>query len=434
MKSQQLEKKKKNLPDSPGVYFFIGSGSLKSDLKDAPKDQTFSRRILYIGKATSLRDRVKSYFAPDILGRRGPFIAKMVEEIKDIKFIQTDSVLEALILEVGEIKKYQPHYNSREKDDKSHNYVVITKEDFPRILVVRGSNIRNFQTSQFSKLFGPFPHATELREALKIIRRIFPYRDERCKISAPKKPLKSCFPAQLGLCPGPCAGWISKIDYRKNIKRLTLFFESKKDTLIRELEREMNTLAKAQKFEEAGKIKRQLFALDHIQDVALIRKDSEANRLRSLTNQMNTFRIEAYDIAHLSGKETVGVMTVIENHELLKSQYRKFKIRADKNDDVANLKEIITRRFGHPEWRFPDLIVVDGGVAQINIARDALKKGGLNIGIVSVVKDSRHKASKILNLRTQNSKLEKSIFLANSEAHRFAIKYHRLLRRKGFRI
>ena len=391
MRSTDLTKFK--LPDAPGVYFFKRG-----------------KNILYIGKATSLKDRVKSYFVRDILLTRSPLIGKMLEEAEKIEFIETDSVLEALILEANEIKKHQPPANSRDKDDKSYLYLTITKEDFPKVVITRGSGT-----------YGPFPHSSELKEALKIIRRIFPFRDEKCKIT-PK--LKPCFNAQLGLCPGPCAGRISKAEYRKTIRNIKLFFEGKKTMLIKSLEKEMKILAKEHKFEEAEKIKRQLFALNHIQDIALIKQDL-GFRIQDIA-----MRIEAFDIAHISGTNTVGVMTVVENGEVNKSQYRKFKIRVDKNDDVNNLKEVLTRRFNHPEWRSPDLIVVDGGIGQLNVAQKLT-----DIPVVAVTKDERHKAKEIIpESRILNPESKRAILLANAEAHRFAINYHRLLRSKGFRI
>lgn len=383
--------KRFGLPDAPGVYFFK-RGS----------------KILYIGKATSLEDRVKSYFVRDILMTRSPLIAKMLEEADRIDFVSTDSVLEALILEASEIKKHQPHYNSIQKDDKSYNFVTISKEEFPKVIVTRGSGT-----------YGPFPHGGELKEALKIIRKIFPYRDLKCKIMG-----RPCFNAQLGLCPGPCAGLISKADYRKTIRNIKLFFEAKKPRLLGTLEKEMASLAKKQNFEEAEKIKRQIFALDHIQDIAIIK--SQILSTKSETG----FRIEAYDVAHISGKDAVGVMTVVTDGELDKSQYRKFKIRLDKNDDTANLREVLTRRFNHPEWRFPDLIVVDGGVGQINTAKEVVK----DINVVGVVKDDRHKPREVLGSKQYVAGHEKEILLANSEAHRLAIGYHRRLRGKGFRL
>lgn len=404
MKSQDLDKL--NLPDSPGVYYFLNN----------------KKEVLYVGKATSLKDRVKSYFSKDILLTRGPKIEKMLVEASWVQYQETPSVLEALILEASEIKKIQPPYNSKEKDDRSYWSVVITKEEFPRVLVVRGRNIDKDENLDYEirSVFGPFPHAKELKEALKIIRKIFPFRDEKCKLTG-----RPCFNAQLGLCPGPCALLINKTKYQKIIKHLELFFDGKKEKLVRELEVEMQRLAKREEFEEADKLKRQIFALDHIQDVALIRQDIE--------NISSGVRIEAYDIAHLGGRDVVGVMVVVSDNDKDLSQYRKFKIKEDKNDDNKNLAEVLLRRFGHPEWRFPDLVVVDGARAQINTARRVLLSLGLeHIGVVAVTKDERHKAKAIVGLQDKN--LEKGVLLANAEAHRFAIQYHRKLRGRGFRI
>jgi len=395
-----------HLPDTPGVYYFIRSTSpqpLSLVRRGGDSRAASGGEVLYIGKATSLSDRVKSYFLKDILVTRGPKVKKMLEEANSVEFAQTDSVLEALILEANEIKKYQPIYNSREKDDKSYNFVTITVEDFPKIFITRGSGD-----------YGPYPHSGELREALKIIRKIFPFRDEKCKLVG-----KPCFNAQIGLCPGPCAGRISKSDYRKNIRNIKLFFEGKKEDVIKNLEKEMKTLAKEHKFEEADKIKKKLFSLDHIQDIALIKQEINSNG----------YRIEAYDIAHISGKDVVGVMTVVEDGEINRSQYRKFKIKADKNDDTKNLKEVLSRRFNHLEWHLPDLIVVDGGKSQLNVARKIT-----TIPVVAVTKDEHHRARAVVGSRQYIDKYEREILLANSEAHRFAISYHRKLRSKGFRL
>jgi excinuclease ABC subunit C len=366
----------------------------------------------------------------------------MVFESININFVETQSVLEALILEASQIKKHQPNYNIKEKDNKSFNYVIITDEDFPRVLVERGRDImeRKDKGYKIKSTFGPFPHGGELREAMKIIRRLFPYRDKCVPKGDLKNPDKAklCFNAQIGLCPGVCSDGITKREYRKRIKHLELFFEGRKDSLIRELEKEMKESAKREDFEEASRIKRTLYSLEHIQDVALIKSDSQ----RVLGE--NVYRIEAYDIAHMSGKETVGVMVVVEDDELAKSQYRKFKIRGKgekvKIDDTNNLKEVLSRRFTHLEWPFPNLIVIDGGVGQINAAKKTLEdlseltQNALNIDVVSVVKDLRHKAKDILGMTDKLQEHRRSILLANSEAHRFAITYHRKLRTKGFRI
>ncbi len=418
MNTQEL--KNKNLPDTPGVYFFLGA----------------KKEILYIGKATSLKDRVRSYFDRNILRTRGALIEKMVFQAISIDYIETQSVLEALILEASQIKKHQPEFNIKEKDNKSFNYVVVTDEDFPRVLIERGRNI-NFPETKSYKLkavYGPFPHGGELRAAMKIIRRIFPYRDKCIPKEELKNPNKArlCFNAQIGLCPGVCNDGITKREYRKRIKHLELFFQGKKDELIRELEKEMKEASKEERFEEATKLRKTLYALDHIQDIALIKADTER------TYGENVFRIEAYDIAHMSGKETVGVMVVVEDGELAKSQYRKFRIRGKgekiKIDDTNNLKEVLIRRLGHLEWTLPNLIVIDGGVGQINAAKEILNEKGFEIDVVAVVKDTRHKPKDLMGAKQFIDNHSRSILLANSEAHRFAITYHRKLRTKGFRI
>ncbi len=396
----RIKQKVDNLPEAPGVYF----------LRE-------NQQILYIGKATSLRSRVRSYFRSDLIKSRSSWIAQMVSRINKIDFKLTDSVLEALILESREIKKHQPFYNTREKDDKSYLYVVITDEDFPRILAVRE---RNISEQKSATIFGPFPHGGELREGLKIIRKIFPFRD-KCKPNSGKP----CFDCQIGLCPGICAGTMSKIEYKKTIRHLTLFFQGKKANLIKQLEKEMIACAKKQKFEQAGEIKKQIFALKHIQDVSLIKKP--------IITTSADFAIEAYDVAHLSGKHTVGVMVAMRHGELAKDSYRRFKLRgssSDQSDDIANLQEVLNRRLSHGEWLLPELIIVDGGRPQVNAFEKVLRERGLNIPVVGVIKDAHHRASKFIGLSRLIIEHRDSIVALNQEAHRFAINYHRKLRRR----
>ncbi len=418
MQSQDLKKYK--LPNTPGVYFFLGK-------KDKQK-----KTILYIGKAGSLRQRVKSYFSKDIEKTRGPLIVQMLEKAEKIDFIKTDSVLEALILEASLIKKYKPKYNTKEKDDKSHNFIVITKEDFPRILVLRGRELeKKTKDYKLQAKFGPFPQGSILKEAMKIIRKIFPFRD---KCTPPKinglNSSKRCFNRQIELCPGVCSGEISKKEYAKIISNIKMFLSGKKNTLIKKLEREMNVYAKKQKFEKALKNKKTIFALKHIQDVSLIKENYKVG------NRVSNFvRIEGYDVAHISGKYMVGVMVVMNDNAVDKSQYRKFKIKSVFGaNDTASLKEILKRRFSHHEWRYPDLIVIDGGQAQKNIAEKVLKELDLNIPVVSVVKDEKHKPKNILGDKKIVNTNKKDILLVNFESHRFAINYHRNLRSKLFKI
>jgi len=398
---EYAEVKKLKLPELSGVYFFQGK----------------KKKILYIGKATSLRDRVKSYFVSDLLETRNPLIEAMVKEAQFIDFIPTDSVLEALILEAQLIKKHKPAYNTEGKDDKSFNFVVITDEKFPKVLVVRGREILKKEGKgkiKTKEIFGPFPHNAQLKEALKIVRKMFPFRDTCTPHSG-----KPCFNRQIGLCPGVCSDEITEKEYAKNIRNIRLFFEGKKQNLKKVLNKEMLTAAKKLEFEEAGRIKRTIFALEHIQDVALIKDGS--------IKTPSGFRIESYDIAHLSGMFVVGVMTVIEGEEgIQKSEYRKFKIKGFQGvDDTRSLKEVLERRLAHHDWSLPKLIVVDGGHAQKNVIEQVLRDNNTKIPVVSVVKDEHHKPKEILGDKELKEKYEKQIILANSEAHRFALSFHR---------
>lgn len=404
--------KKKKLPDNPGVYFFLGN----------------RKQILYIGKATSLTSRVRSYFATDLSESRGQRIVNMVAEAKYLDWRETDSVLEALILEANLIKTHKPRYNILEKDDKSFNYVVIPKEEFPRIMLVRGKDLPGeWPAKKRLKVFGPFPHGLQLMEALKLIRRIFPYRDTSCVPCGEPENVscKPCFNAQIGLCPGPCAQWVSKQEYARTIRHITLFFEGKKKALLTELEREMKAYAKEEKFEEAGERRRQIFALGHINDVALIKEEYRQPLGTS------PFRIEAYDVAHLMGGAMVGVMTVVENGTKQPALYRKFNVKTVKgSNDPAALSEVLSRRLGHDEWAMPKLIVVDGSTAQMNVAERVLESAGVRIPIVGVVKDEKHRPKQIKGDRMLITTREKDILLANAEAHRYAIAFHRQKKRK----
>ena len=184
----------------------------------------------------------------------------------------------------------------------------------------------------------------------------------------------------------------------------------------------MREFAKSREFEKAGLSKRQIFALNHIHDISLIKQENLVEKPGLV------FRVEAYDVAHMSGKNVVGVMTVVENGVAQKNEYRKFKIKDEVgNNDVKSLKQMLERRMNHPEWRMPSLIVVDGGVAQRNAARSVLENLNLNIPVMAVTKNEHHKPKAILGERHLLSH-ESEILLANAESHRFAISYHKKLR------
>lgn len=448
MGTSDITEKIKALPQNPGVYIF----------RDA------EGKIIYIGKATDLKSRVGSYFR-NYHGSDRP-IETMIHQVKDIEAEETDSVLDALILEANLIKKHQPKYNVLGKDDKSYAYFAITKEEFPRVLILRetdmripgrsdlqrerreaadGSPIRQRLSSSDGLIkgtFGPYTSKKQMEIALKIIRKIFPFHSNKNKTE------KGCLDFQLGRCPGPYAGAISKKDYAKNIRGIRMILEGKKKNLVSKLEKEMQALAGNDEFERAAEVRNKIFALKHIQDIALINRDNdfkfEILNLKSNPNDKilkleKKIRIEAYDISNLSGLQAVGSMVVFEGGAPNKKEYRKFKIKTvDGSNDVAMMREVLSRRFNNP-WAQPDLILLDGGQGHLNMAEKLLHGLGFVIPLASVAKGPERKN---LELRISNpgvdtgignilndKNLIKSIM---DEAHRFAIGYHRKIRKREF--
>ena len=402
--------KYKNLPETPGVYLFKdGKGNL-----------------LYVGKAGNLRRRVSSYF----LRPHDYRIQKLASEIKKIEYKKTDTAIEALILEAELIKKRMPVYNIREKDGKSFLFVEIVKEMFPRVLLVRGKEKIK------GRRFGPFTSATQAREALKIIRRIFPFSTHPVRdhdTVAKRQPgsngtgVKPCFDYQIGLCPGTCIGAISRLEYLKNIKNLELFFEGKKKKIVGNLKKDMITASRMMEYEKADRIKCQLFALQHIQDVALINEPVIGNWKLEIKNS----HIEGYDISNISGKFAVGSMVVFKNNEPDKNEYRKFKIKTVFGpDDTGMIKEVLTRRFRN-SWPKPDLILIDGGQGQVSAAREILRKFKLEIPLVGLAKGLERKRNDIIGKIPEFTDL-KTLIRVRDEAHRFAIAYHKKIRGNSF--
>jgi excinuclease ABC subunit C len=431
---QKSALQKYNLPDSPGVYLFKQG-----------------RRVLYVGKATSLRDRVRSYFDDDLIATRGPRVVDMVTKADRLAHETTATVLEALVREAALIKKYHPPANVEGKDDSTFLYVIITKEEIPRVLVLRGkdidfkvrktrSNLKS-ESSRFDLVFraiyGPFPSGAQLREGLRLIRRIFPFFDTPKPIGTKGKHQAANieFNTQIKQYPYLPAGRRGTFDtkeYRRTIRRIMLFLSGRGRELRTMLERDMRQAAKEERFEDAAARRRELFALDHIQDVSLI-KDDNRYQQDMLIGRSRGYRIEAYDTAHLSGTNAIGVMAVIVDGAPSKSEYRTFNIRGvTKNDDIASLKEILSRRLGHPEWQLPKAIVVDGGKTHKNAAEKVLSEADVNIPIVAVVKDEHHRPREVIGARRAGIS-EADAVLANSEAHRFSLARHRRARSRALR-
>ena len=400
-----------NLPDIPGVYLFKRG-----------------RKVLYVGKATSLRDRVRSYFDDDLIAMRGPRIVDMVTKSDRLTYETTPTVLEALVREAALIKRYHPPANVEGKDDSTFLYACITQEEIPRVLMLRGKEIdfkakRTLNGQKLKALYGPFPSLIQLREGLRIIRRIFPFFDTAKPVIANDKHhlARMEFNRQIGQYPHT----FNVKEYRHAMRQVALLLSGRGKELRATLEREMQIAAKKERFEEAAEARKALFALNHVQDVSLIRGE------RSVEPVESSVRIEAYDTAHLSGASAIGVMIVVENDTSIKKDYRTFHIRGvQKNDDIASLREILSRRLEHSEWPLPKAIVVDGGVAQKRTAEMVLAEAGVIIPVVAVVKDERHHPREIIGARRAGITEANAVF-ANSEAHRFSLARHRHARNKN---
>ena len=404
------------LPKLPGVYFMKA--------KDG--------RVLYVGKAANLKRRVSSYFERPQDYR----ISRMIAEVRSMTWKITDTVIEALILEAEMIKKYQPFYNILAKDDKSFLYVVVPREKFPRVLVVRQNEAMSYDKPLGR--FGPFTSGVSIRAAMKILRRIFPWSEhgewnkEQGIKDKENKAIKPCFNYQIGLCPGVCVGVIIERDYKKIIRQLIRFLKGEKKSVLIDLKKEMKLLSKEQRFEEAAKIRGRVFALEHIHDVALIDKSNFGSGVSE-----DWGRVEGYDISNISGTSSVGSMVVFTKGEPNKNEYRKFKIKTiSGSNDVGMMREVLERRFGHMEWMMPDLILIDGGLAQVNVARGVIGDLKLAIPVVGIAKGPERKRNDFIyppELHRQILKNRDILIRVRDEAHRFAVKYHRELRGVGFR-
>ena len=429
-----IKVKQGELPDAPGVYLYF-------DKNEA---------LLYVGKATSLKRRVGSYWSK-AHDRR---IEEMVAQIVRIDYIETPTVIEALVLEANKIKALRPKYNILARDDKTFMFLVVTNEPFPKPLLIRGHELRQMGVNPFQKeltgiakrkflrVFGPYTSGHSLKIALELIRRIIPW--STCEPPEVTGRMRGCFNSQIGKCPGVCRGKISRTEYRRYIRQLILFFEGKKLRLERELECEMKRAAKELRFEDATLYRRRLGALQHIQDIALLsREDHELPFSRESVGGINLEgRIEAYDISNISGTSATGSMVVFEEGKPAKEKYRKFRIKTVVGpNDVAMMEEMIRRRLRRSvsspkSWPLPEVMVIDGGLPQVNRVQEVLDDLGVKVPIIGIAKGFDRKQDRLVFDRSNEELTRvvvrgKELFQkARDEAHRFAVKYHRLLRSK----
>ncbi|KKP39979.1 MAG: Excinuclease ABC C subunit domain protein [Candidatus Woesebacteria bacterium GW2011_GWC2_33_12] len=354
----------------------------------------------------------------------------MVEEADKITFIQVTSDLESLLLESYLIKTWKPKYNILLKDDKHALYIVITKEEFPRVLAVR--KLYAIPYNLYAS-FGPFPNSTNVKTILKLIRRVFPFSDHKLA----KKP---CLYSHLGLC-NPCPNTaINNILYKQNIRNIKLILSRKFNTLRKLLEKEMNALSKLERYEEAKLIRDKIQALDYItqgriQTESFIKnpnltqdiRNEELENLSKLINIKKLRRIECFDVAHLSGSSATASMIVFIDGVAEKSEYKHFKIRQLKGQsDYDSMREVAIRRIKHlNDWGKPNLIIVDGGLGQVKIFDKEFKK--IKIPVVGIAKNP----DRLVFVNGNKIKLQgltlQLISRIRDEAHRFARRYHHLL-------
>ncbi len=418
-----------NLPKTTGVYAFFRKNIL-----------------LYMGKAINIRDRVKSHFNQPSY-RDDLFI----NQVNKIGFLETGSEIEALILEANLIKRYQPKYNVMWRDDKNYFYVAIAKngQKIPYVLITHQKNLP-------AEYIGPFIEGTALKKTLRFLRKVFPYYTSGPRGYPHSK--NKCAYCHLGLCPGPQP---DLAEYKNNIKKLILILKGKRGAVLNSLKKEMKRLSEKNDFEEAGKIRDKIYNLQQVMAHAQVIESRDSRfetrktraTLAKIIGAKSIKRIECYDVSNIQGKQATGSMIVFIDGKLDKSQYKKFKIKTKNTpDDIAMLKEVLQRRFAHPEWDFPEIILIDGGKAQLNMAikskiqmSNQLQNPKLKlIKIISIAKGRqdplrpRSEArlfiegkSKPIPLKSLPQEIYNLIKQLDDEAHRFAISYHKKLRKNA---
>lgn len=384
-----LKDKLSQLPKEPGVYFH----------------KSASGEIIYVGKAAVLRNRVRQYFQAS--RARDPKTEALVAEIVDTDWMVVESELEALFLEAEMIRRYMPRYNILLRDDKAMSYIRIDIDSaFPTVSTTRRP------LDDGARYFGPYFSLYGVKQALKLLRRIFPYATR--KVQSAKR---ASLDYHLGLDPGLEEGKTSLDEYRANLRKLIAVIEGRRNGVIKEVERDMKRAAKAQEFERAATLRNRLLALQNLgrqvifsdKEFLDISKDQALVQLQQLLGLAEPpKRIEGYDISHMSGTNVVASMVVFTNGVSNKGEYRKFKT-SERNDDYANMREAITRRFSDKNikaWGMPSLLLIDGGSGQLGAAIAAMVAQGVAVPIVSVAKREEEMVVHRSASHTDNSFIE----------------------------
>jgi len=429
----KLLEKAKGLPKTPGVYL----------MKDA------KGLVIYVGKSASLRDRVCSYFLPSTeleLRKSG-----LLDHVVDFDILETDSEVEALLAENRLIKDLHPKYNARLVDGKTFPYLMVTTGDeFPGVYVTREPK------TQGVKLYGPFTSVYQLKEAITHLQKAFKFRTCHLEISEAddkRRFFRPCLLYAIKQCTAPCAAKIPRDAYAEDIRNLTRFLDGNRESVVRDLQRQMKQASENQHFERAARLRDEIKALQALgkraskgteqfwQPEAFVSNPREGvAELQSAIGMAEPPRIiEGIDIAHLQGGEMVGSLVCFIDGVPFKDGYRRFRIKHGQgNNDFLSIQEVVSRRYreaaGGNEL-YPDLILIDGGVGQLNAAMD-------------VFRTMDHKPPQVISL----AKKEELVYIqgvadpvrlkrnhvglkllqyVRDEAHRFAQHYHHILRRKS---
>ncbi len=429
----RLNEKARALPKAPGVYL----------MKDA------AGRVIYVGKSASLRDRVGSYFVPSTkleFKKLG-----LLDEVDDFDILQTETEVEALLAENRLIKDIQPRYNARLLDDKTYPYLMITTdEDFPGVYITRQPR------SNGVKLYGPFTSVYALKEALTMLQKAFRFRTCYLEIDDAddkRRFFRPCLLHPIKQCTAPCAAKISKEQYREDIGKLIRFLSGGKKEVLQQLERDMLAASKALNFEKAARLRDEIKALTAIgaraksgeqeywQPEAFIENPADGMlKLQEVLGLADPPRIiEGIDIAHLQGGEMVGSKVCFIDGSPFKDEYRRYKIKHGQgNNDFLSIQEVVSRRYrdaGANQELYPNVILIDGGIGQLNAAMDVFKTMDVQPPmVISLAKKEElvytQGDSEPIRMARNNPAL-KLLQYVRDESHRFAQQYHHLLRRKA---
>ncbi len=429
-KNEKLLAKARELADGPGIYI----------MHDTEGHE------IYVGKAKNLRRRVCSYFQKR--DRQYKDLA-LVENIADFEYVETDSELEAFLLESRLIKDLQPRYNVMLKNNDAYPFIEVTwGEDFPRVRTAwRKDNPE-------SRYYGPFVGAGDIKGALAALQRIFRFRSCQRAMDASNPRhfgQRGCLNYHLKRCAGVCTGRVAKEDYRKRVAGLCRFLSGQKKDLIVDLQKDMEQAARELRFEDAAQLRDLVDSLLTInqhpgidESLAPFNPQTEPEKgLEALKEALGLEhlpkRIEGIDIANLMGKEVVGSLVSFLDGVPFKDGYRRYRIKTvDGQDDFASIAEVVRRRYGkmvEEGAEFPDIILIDGGKGQLGAAAAAMREVGASPKVLmSLAKQeeipyvSGHDEPLPLSRRNAGLKLLQHV---RDESHRFAQHYHHILRRKA---